>query len=1208
MKNRALLLLALAVVCTLLAFLWLHRLPFDQAPSSPAENAAVAPSSNREMTTLTNSTVSAIAAKEGALTDFAAWLERFHVAASPDERLALTAEGLRLARVRRRAMEALIVRDPQEALRRAVPLDVYESLPSEMRTEVEEPFSALGDIRVLPVCATPGAGRPEIDAVRLTQISGREAAQSYVFGRRVALDTKENSPLQGIRLGTVAALRTEVFQPLGTPEIAAAEAKYPTGNPQRDRCFATGHSLGAETVVALSGGRVFRFENAAVLAEFDHRIASLDTQPGPHSGASVLFLPMPATPGGGFDLEAALAQSQSLASSWTETKKRVFIIRADFSDCPDPAYPVVGAAAYATLLNTTISDRIRDFSYGKTWIEAGVSDQVIRLPRTAASYAADLGGGNSDTASLLNDARIAYRALNGPASLDGYDIVGVWFVMIGMTSSGVTYGGTAGGSDLWIQGNSDAAVLVHELGHNYGVGHSSFWVPPALSTNPLDPGGTNDEYGDPFDVMGKGPLPDAHFNAEAKQRLNWLASGSWADATAGGSGTYRIHRLDHPSTAGVRAVRVTRGADSYLWIGHRRSFANSWLQAGAYLVWKRPGWGRSWFLDFTPGSLPSGSIPDRTDGALAIGRTFAEPAAQIYITPVGRGGTSPNEYLDVRVNLGPFPANQSPTATIAGPATVGARQTVVFTTQASDPEGDALAYAWDFGSGFTFENHPSAATAWQLGGSFTVKLTVSDMKGGSTTVTKSVTVTDPLTTWTDRANSSVGTFQALAASPSTVLVVGEDFSTFLGPAATSLDGVTWTDGSLGAGRHGFAATWDGTQFIVAGMEYDFAIPAYVGCILTSPTGITWTPRLSTGPRLNGVVSGGGVRVAVGEGGRIWRSTDGSTWTQIASGTVKHFQGVAFGGGRFIATGYDTVGYGKVAVFTSSDGLSWIDTSSGAGVESWQDLRKTVWAKDRFLSSGWYSKLRHSLDLGVSFQTNLINTVETPAMAFGNGVYFAAGQDRNASDAHVDLVSLDGANWLQFSSGATDERRAALFFQNTFITAGANHSIRQTGVLPPATAGYVIWREAYFPDHGSASTAGGDPDFDSLPNLFEYGAGIDPLAITGVNGAATAPVLVRVTTNPNLADRIALQFSLPEPAAADLVYTVEAAASLTGGWATIATKTGAGVWIWNGGGTTRIVIAPPGGGRQQVTVGDSQPIVLGSPRFLRLRVAVDQPAN
>lgn len=125
-------------------------------------------------------------------------------------------------------MEALILNDPQAALANAVTLDVWKSLPRELQREIEEPFSALGNFRVLPVC---GDGTPSRHVVRYTEIKGQPALGSSVFGRRIALTTKENSPVQGIRLSGIAALREEVFHRLEPQEIAIVEALYPIANP-----------------------------------------------------------------------------------------------------------------------------------------------------------------------------------------------------------------------------------------------------------------------------------------------------------------------------------------------------------------------------------------------------------------------------------------------------------------------------------------------------------------------------------------------------------------------------------------------------------------------------------------------------------------------------------------------------------------------------------------------------------------------------------------------------------------------------------------------------------------------------------------------------------------------------------------------------------------------------------------------------------------
>ncbi len=945
---------------------------------------------------------------------------------------------------------------------------------------------------------------------------------------------------------------------------------------------------------------------------FEKNIAALDTKPGPRSGAAVLFMAMPASGSAGvFNLGEVATLNNNLEITWTETRKKVLMIRCDFSDFPNSTNPVVAQATYDTLLNTTVSDNIRDFSYGKTWIEATVSSNITRLPNPASHYTPIDAFGTSSNTDLLADAKSTYLTNHPGFNFAAYDIVGVWFTSISMKSGGIEYAGLAGGADIWIQDSADIGVHVHEFGHNYGIGHSSFWIPPVGSTDPVDPAGGYEEYGDPFDVMGKGTMPEGAYHAEAKQRLNWLSTGQWTDATAGGSGsgTYRIKRIDNTNTTGIRGLRITKSGSDHYWLSYRRLFPNSWLKAGANIVWEQALYGRSWLIDTTPGSL-AGSA-DRTDGSLAIGRTYSDTAANVHITALARGGTSPDEYLDVKVNFGPFPGNAAPTATLSGPATIGARQSCIFTAQASDPNGDELAYSWDFGQGFTFDNHSTAAWSWSSGGTYTVKLTVSDMKGLSTVVTKVVTVTDPITTWTARANTSSGDFTALAASSTKVIAVGYDFfgvsPSFKAPIATSPDGVTWTATQLNLNQYCYSAIWDGSQFLLAGEDYNGS--AFVGCVFSSSTAAagSWTRRIFTGSTLRGIALGGGVYISVGDNGTIRRSTDGINWSLIASGTTNKLASVAYGGGKFVAVGYASSS-GTCVVLTSTDGLSWSNTSAGAGVLSWQDLRSIKWTKDRFLASGWYGKLRQSTDLGVNFTTTRTASDDTPAMAYGNGVWFAAGVDdaKSGSEVDIDLVSTDGTNWTSLVAPSLDNRTDAIFFNNTFITVGKNHSIRQSATITPTNTGYPTWRETYYPDHGPLSAPDEDGDGDSLNNLLEYALGSSPTIVTGTNGIGALPQgALFSSTSPLLIDRIALQFSLPEPAPADLRYVVEASSTLSSSWTPLATKIGTGAWTWNGGSTSRIILGSASGGKIPVTVGDSKAAGAAPARFLRLRTFVNQ---
>ncbi|MCL4785618.1 MAG: hypothetical protein KJ070_02320 [Verrucomicrobia bacterium] len=59
----------------------------------------------------------------------------------------------------------------------------------------------------------------------------------------------------------------------------------------------------------------------------------------------------------------------------------------------------------------------------------------------------------------------------------------------------------------------------------------------------------------------------------------------------------------------------------------------------------------------------------------------------------------------------------------------------------------------------------------------------------------------------------------------------------------------------------------------------------------------------TSQHLLGVAHGGGAYVAVGAGGAVARSTDGSTWTAQSLGAANELRAVTHAAGQFVAVGY-----------------------------------------------------------------------------------------------------------------------------------------------------------------------------------------------------------------------------------------------------------------------------------------------------------------
>ena len=1078
---------------------------------------------------------------EPAVAAFNAWAEQW-AAAPQAERAALVSAGVALAQTRRVVMKELIKRDPRQALASAVPMTVRAQLPPEVLGQIEE--RVRGEGRLSLIGATPVPGETLAEPVFRTATVGGKEYRAYIYGRREGQATKVDISLLGVALDGALAVSESplrVLEPGETPT---------PGQPVEDMCPISGTRtpisanapLNAEEARRVEvGGRIYVLCHAEHVPLFENRLIDAEDAAGPYSGALTAANGQPGTSG--------VSGRPPLA--WSTGTKKALIIRVDFSDLPGTPVSSTDSQAItpayaANVFNVPngITDFYAQASYGQTALSISSADvtAVYRLPHTASYYAV----GNGTTAyndTLHNDARALATA--GGFNLATYDRIGVVFSNLSsIAGSHIAYGGLGNiqGTYFWINGWFNFPTCAHEIGHNYGLQHANLWQ--VADGNPVSASGSSTEYGDPFGVMGSGTTDIRfHFDMWEKSILHWIPDTSVTTIAA--AGTYRVYRFDHAgaNTANPLALKIVRNASQDYWIGLRKLFTvNASLNNGACILWGYNNVVQGNLLDFTtPGTSAQ-------DAALGIGTSFYDSVAGITITPLARGGTTPNEYLDVRVNFAPFTGNVAPTVTIGGASTLAARQTSIFTAQAADADGDMLSYAWDFGQGAVFDNNPSAAFAWISGGTFTVKVTVSDMKGHSVQATKTVTVTDPVTTWTARTNTSTGDFNALVASPTKVLAVGEDYTSAKGPVATSADGITWTATQLGNNQHVFAGVWDGAQFLLAGQDYNFSLPGWVGCVFTSPTANagTWTRRIYSGSALHGIACGGGTCVAVGENGIIQYSTNaGFTWTVAVSGTTNRLASVAYGGGKFVAVGYASAGSGTCTVLTSPDGIVWTNTSAGSGVASWQDLRSIIWTGDRFISCGWYSKLCYSADLGASFATTRTRIEDTPALAFGNGVWFAAGVDRDNSNADTDLISTDGASWTALTTPSLDDRKAAIFFNNTFITAGVSHSIRQSGTIPLSVPGYYAWRESFFPDHGPLSTYNTDADGDGLGNLLEYASGTDPtLANSGVISFSGVAVTQRglpttwAQTIANGVDFRALFGRRKDYVAAGLTYTAQ----------------------------------------------------------------------
>jgi hypothetical protein len=124
-------------------------------------------------------------------------------------------------------------------------------------------------------------------------------------------------------------------------------------------------------------------------------------------------------------------------------------------------------------------------------------------------------------------------------------------------------------------------------------------------------------------------------------------------------------------------------------------------------------------------------------GIASDSATFVQWAQDLFATD-----TRHLARVDVNTGDVPPPANGLPVAALTVPADAkqGATATLDGSTS-SDPDGDTLAYVWDFGDGTAdFESGAHPQHKFVKSGDLTVTLTVVDPKGGADTATSAITV------------------------------------------------------------------------------------------------------------------------------------------------------------------------------------------------------------------------------------------------------------------------------------------------------------------------------------------------------------------------------------------------------------------------------------------------------------------------------------
>jgi autotransporter-associated beta strand protein len=705
---------------------------------------------------------------------FNSWLDS-------DPRADWEERGLESARARRQAMKELIRVDPKAALEHAVPYTVRRQLPPRIVDLLETPVSTTTDFEAEIACGLPGGRSFRQQWITL----GGERIRAFTYGERAEVMTKQKISVHGIAIDDVMAMLDDPLREWSAEQVAD-----------------NGHT----GRIAQLGNRLLGIESDEALAAARQQLRAAEETLGPFALPAYRDLalgnidgmsPIAMGNGGGGSNDDDLPPIAF--SPQTEGAKKILYIRARFANEPPGSEPISLAEAET---NQTAAEAFWfENSYGKSTLTTTYTS-VVTLPSNGSAYIGNF-------MLLLTHARQAALAANSDWDYEKF----AYYTVITNDALPPSSFGYIGFAQLNNQGShllsrfTTIRTASHEYGHNLGLNHSEYWLSDSPSPIGRDaiPGGyvgdTADderiEYGHKFAVMGSqnssGDFENgrAHYTASDKNRLDWLAGGNIVSTTT--SSTIRLYRHDVGSAnigsiiPGARAIKIdlpasdpTGLANPYkYWLNYRMlptdGIAGNWLPFGLQVDWRRDGTGfRSVMLDMTPYSRdsgPYGATPgmgadneDKEDGVLLIGRTFSDTGSDIHFTPINRGGTNPNEWLDVVVNIGTQGNNAAPVIsnfTVNNPSP-DVSQVINFSVTASDPDGDTLAYHWDMGDNTVQSGQLNLSTRgkmWSTAGYYVVRVEVSDMKGGKTTATRVIAVDSPADngTWTNASGGSWGT-------------------------------------------------------------------------------------------------------------------------------------------------------------------------------------------------------------------------------------------------------------------------------------------------------------------------------------------------------------------------------------------------------------------------------------------------------------------
>ena len=312
--------------------------------------------------------------------------------------------------------------------------------------------------------------------------------------------------------------------------------------------------------------------------------------------------------------------------------------------------------------------------------------------------------------------------------------------------------------------------------------------------------------------------------------------------------------------------------------------------------------------------------------------------------------------------------------------------------------------------------------------------------------------------------TSAGTLSASAAWKSTAY--GNDIFVAVSTniVATSVDGATWTTGTIPTGNWRSVAFGNG-RFVVVATSGTTA--------LYSTDGLSWTPVTIPSGEYRSVVYGNAVSAWVTVSANTNKGAvsldNGATWTQTTLGEGAEWNSVAFGNGKFVAVSLSDSTLTQTAY--STDGTTWSTGSYIGGCEA------VTFGSGRFVAiDGTSSTSSFVSTNGIDWVAGTLPgaAASWKTVTYGGGVFLATvtGSSRAA-------LSDDGIHWTSQTLTTSSDWSAGAYGNGKFVAISGNSApgnvarIITTGATAKARAvvvsgkisSIIIWE----PGSGYSST-------------------------------------------------------------------------------------------------------------------------------------------